>query len=33
MANALRPNDIAVIQQCADEVAIALTCIRYYAKL
>jgi CheY-like chemotaxis protein len=33
MANALKPNDIALIQQCADEVAIALTCIRYYAKL
>ncbi len=33
MANVISPNDIAVIQQCADEVAIALTCIRYYAKL
>ncbi len=33
MANALSPNDIAVIQQCADEVAIALTCIRYYERL
>jgi CheY-like chemotaxis protein len=33
MANAISPNDIDVIQQCADEVAIALTCIRYYAKL
>jgi len=28
--NALRSSDIAAIQQCADEVAIALTCIRYY---
>lgn len=31
--NALSSNDIAAIQQCADEVAIALTCIRYYVKL
>ncbi|PZV15506.1 MAG: two-component system response regulator [Pseudanabaena sp.] len=30
--NALSPSDIEMIQQCADEAAIALTCIRYYAK-
>ncbi|PZO44946.1 MAG: two-component system response regulator [Pseudanabaena frigida] len=30
-ANALTIGDIAAIQQCADEVAIALTCIRYYS--
>ncbi|ELS32922.1 MULTISPECIES: response regulator [Pseudanabaena] len=32
-ANAVSLGDIAAIQQCADEVAIALTCIRFYAKL
>jgi CheY-like chemotaxis protein len=32
-ANALSLDDVAVIQQCADEVALALTCIRYYEKL
>jgi CheY-like chemotaxis protein len=32
-ANALSLDDIAVIQQCADEVALALTCIRYYERL
>ena len=31
-ANALSLSDIDVIRQCADEVAITLTCIRYYAK-
>ncbi len=30
-ANAVSNDDIAAIQQCADEVAIALTCIRYYS--
>jgi GAF domain-containing protein len=29
-SDALSNSDIAVIQQCADEVAIALACIRYY---
>lgn len=33
LPNAVSSEDVAVIQQCADEVAIALTCIRYYAKL
>jgi CheY-like chemotaxis protein len=33
IANAVSSSNIDVIQQCADEVAIALTCIRYYAKL
>ncbi len=33
LANALSSEDVAVIQQCADEVAIALTCIRYYERL
>lgn len=32
-SNALISSGIDVIQQCADEMAIALTCIRYYAKL
>jgi CheY-like chemotaxis protein len=32
-ANALSLDDVVVIQQCADEVAIALTCIRYYERL
>lgn len=32
-ANALSLNDIAVIQQCADEVALALICIRYHERL
>jgi CheY-like chemotaxis protein len=31
-ANAVSLDDIAIIQQCADESAIALTCVRYYAK-
>lgn len=31
-ANAVNSDDITVIQQCADEAAIALTCVRYYAK-
>ncbi len=31
-ANAVSLDDITVIQQCADESAIALTCVRYYAK-
>ena len=30
-ANALSLGDVAALQQCADEVALALTCIRYYA--
>jgi len=30
-ANAVSNDDIAAIQQCADEVAIALTCIRHYS--
>jgi len=32
-ANALSLDDVAVIQQCADEVALSLTCIRYYERL
>jgi CheY-like chemotaxis protein len=32
-ANAVSIDDVTAIQQCADEVAIALTCIRYYAQL
>ena len=32
-ANTLSSSDIDVIQQCADEAALALTCIRYYAKI
>ncbi|WP_201324000.1 response regulator [Pseudanabaena sp. lw0831] len=32
-ANALSHDDVVVIQQCADEVALALTCIRYYERL
>ncbi len=32
-ANAVSMDDVAALQQCADEVAIALTCIRYYAQL
>ncbi len=31
LANAVTISDIAAIQQCADEVAIALTCIRHYS--
>ncbi|NUN64305.1 response regulator [Pseudanabaena biceps] len=31
-ANAISLSDIVAIQQCADEIAIALTCIRYYVK-
>lgn len=31
--NAISSSDVTAIQQCADEVAIAFTCIRYYAKL
>ena len=30
-ADALTLGDVAALQQCADEVALALTCIRYYA--
>ncbi|NMF56743.1 response regulator [Pseudanabaena yagii] len=30
--NAISSGDVTAIQQCADEVAIALTCIRFYAK-
>jgi GAF domain-containing protein len=32
-ANALSLDDVAVIQKCADQLAIALTCIRYYERL
>ena len=32
-ANALSLDDVAVIQQCADEVALALICIRYHERL
>jgi len=32
-SNPISSSNIAAIQQCADEVAIALTCIRFYAKL
>ncbi|MBD2177917.1 response regulator [Pseudanabaena sp. FACHB-1998] len=31
-SHAINSSDVAAIQQCADEVAIALTCIRFYAK-
>lgn len=33
LPNALSSEDVAAIQQCADEVAIALTCIYYYERL
>jgi response regulator RpfG family c-di-GMP phosphodiesterase len=32
-ANAPSPNEIAIIQQCVDQLAIALTCLRLYEKL
>jgi GAF domain-containing protein len=32
-ANALSLDDVEVIQKCADQLAIALTCIRYYERL
>jgi CheY-like chemotaxis protein len=32
-ANALSLDDVVVIQKCADEIALALTCIRYYERL
>jgi len=31
-ANALSPDDVLVIQKCADELALALTCIRYHER-